>query len=137
MLQVDPHRLERFEVKLLHIHRWRLQNELELRVLEQPIGILAVSPVGRPPRRLRVAHLVRLRPQHAQKRLRTHRARAHFHVVGLLQHASSLRPERLQAEQKILKSEGTGFYARFGLGCGHRQISLVGTLTDFTSSRGP
>ena len=108
MFQVDAHGLERFEIKLLHVHRRRLQDQLELGVLEEPVRILAVAPVGRPPRGLRVAHPVGLRPQHAQKRLWTHGSRAHFHVVGLLDHASPLRPEALQAEQQILKGKRGG-----------------------------
>ena len=105
LAKIDPNRLQRLEIKLLHIHRRRLQNQLKLGVLEEPVRILAIPPIRRPPRRLRIAHPVRLGPQHAQKRLRSHRARAHFHVIRLLQHAPALRPEALQAKQQFLKRQ--------------------------------
>jgi len=99
VLQVDAHGLERLEIQLLHVCRRRLQNQLELGVFEEPVGILAVAPVGWPARGLCVAHFVGLRTLHAQKRLRAHGPRAHLYVIGLLQHAAALRPKALQTEQ--------------------------------------
>ena len=93
LAKIDANRAQGFQIKLLHILRRRLQDHLHLRVLEQPIGILAVAAIGRPPRGLHVGHVVGLRPKHAQKGLRGHRARAHFDVVGLLQDTSALRPK--------------------------------------------
>src|SRR6185437_13219495 len=56
LLEIDADCFERFEVKFLHIRRRRLQNELELRVLEQPIGILSIAAISRPARGLRITN---------------------------------------------------------------------------------
>ena len=106
LLEVDAHGSERFEVELLHVLRRRLEDELKLRVLEEPIRILAIAAVGRASRGLRIADFVRLGPEHAEKGLRGHGACADFDVVRLLQDAAALGPEALQAEEQLLKGEG-------------------------------
>ena len=80
-----PHRLEALQVQLLHFVRRRLQDDLELMVLEQPVRVLAEPTVGRTPRRLHVGHVPRRRAEHPQKRFRVHRARTHLDVERLLQ----------------------------------------------------
>ena len=82
--QVDADRLQRLQIQLLDILRRRLQDQLQLRMPEQPVRVLAIAPVGRPPARLRIRNSHRLRPQHPQKRVRRHRPRAHLHVIRLL-----------------------------------------------------
>ena len=104
-LQVDADRFKRLEVQLLHIDRRRLQNQLKLCMPEEPVGILAVAAIGRPPRGLRVAHAIGFGPQHAQKRLRRHGARANFNIERLLEDAAARCPKTLQAEQQLLKGE--------------------------------
>jgi hypothetical protein len=47
--RVDAARLEAVEIQLLHFVRRRLQYDLELVVLEQPVGVLPEAAVGRPP----------------------------------------------------------------------------------------
>ena len=105
LAKIDANGLKRLEIELLHVDRRRLQNELELGVLEEPVGILAVAAVGGAARGLRVADLVGLGAEDAQKRLRRHGAGADFDVVGLLENASALGPEGLQAEEQFLKGE--------------------------------
>jgi hypothetical protein len=78
-------------------------------MLEQPVGILAVTSVGGATRRLHIRDFVWLRPEHAQERFGSHGSGADFDVVGLLQHASALRPETLQAEDQILEGRRIGF----------------------------
>ena len=46
VLEVDADGFKRFEVELLHVDRRRLQDELELGVLEEPVGVFAVAAVG-------------------------------------------------------------------------------------------
>ena len=116
LLQIDSDRFERFEIQLLHVHRRRLQNQLKLGVLEQPVRILAIAAVGRPARGLHVTHPVGLRTQYAQKGFRRHGSRADFNVIGLLQNASALRPEGLQAENNLLKRH------RIGIGWGRQLL---------------
>ena len=113
LAQINAHRAQGFEIKFLHIFRRRLQDDLQLHVLEQAIGIFSVASVGRTARGLHVGDFVGLRPQHAQKSFRRHGARSDFDVIGLLQDASALRPESLQAEDQFLERE------RIGLGAWH------------------
>ncbi len=96
------------QIKLLHVFRRRLQNDLQLRVLIKTIGVLAVAAVSGTARRLHVCDLIRLRPQHPQESFRRHGAGADFHVVGLLQHAAAFRPEGLEPQDKLLKRQRVG-----------------------------
>ena len=47
--QINAHRGQRLQIQVLHIFRRRLQNHLQLRMLVQPVGIFAVTPVCRAP----------------------------------------------------------------------------------------
>ncbi len=67
--QVDAAGLEALEIQRLHIVGRRLQDDLELLMLEEAVGVLAEAPVGRPPRRLHVRDIPRRRPEHAQEGL--------------------------------------------------------------------
>ena len=93
LFQRNANGAEALQVKILHVGRGRLQDDLKLRVLIQPVGVLAVSPVGGPTAGLHVSHAIRSRTQHAQKCFRMHRAGANLHIIGLLQHAALLHPE--------------------------------------------
>ena len=84
-----PARLETLQVQLLNFVRCRLQDHLKLVMLEEPIGILAKSPVGRPPRWLHVGDAPVVRPKHPQERLRVHRPGTHFDVERLLEQTSA------------------------------------------------
>ena len=108
LAQVNAHRAERLQVKLLHVLRRRLQDHLQLVVLVKPVGILAIAAIGGPARRLHVGYLVGLWPKHTQKSFRRHGAGADIDVVGLLQDTSSLGPEGLEAEDEFLESRRIG-----------------------------
>ena len=58
LAQVNPKGFQAIEVELLHVVRRRLQDDLELRVLEKPVRIFAIASVGRTARRLHVGHAV-------------------------------------------------------------------------------
>ncbi len=103
--QIDPDRHQRLEIHLLNIYRWRLQDHLQLRMTKQPIRILPIPPIRRPPRRLRISDPHRFRPQHPQKSIWRHRPRPHLNVIRLLQHAPAVRPEPLQRKQKLLNRQ--------------------------------
>ncbi len=109
LAQINADRAERFKVEFLHVLRRRLQDYLQLQVLEQPVGILPVTPVGRTPRRLYVSHLIRIRPKHAQECFRSHGSGAHFDVVGLLDDRSTLSEKSLQLEDELLEGQRIGF----------------------------
>src|SRR6201996_2374423 len=98
LAQVDSYRGQRFEIDLLYALRRRLQNHLELCVLEETVRILPVASVRRTTRGLRVGNVKGTWPEYTQECLRRHGACAHFDVVGLLKHAAAGRPEGLQVE---------------------------------------
>ncbi len=77
-------------------------------MLEEAVGILAVASIRRTARGLRIGNGKRLGTEHAQKGLRRHGARAYFDVIRLLQHASTLGPERLQTKEEFLKGKSAG-----------------------------
>jgi hypothetical protein len=100
---IDAAGLEAVEVQLLHFIGGRLENHLELVVLEQAVRVLAEAPVGRPPRRLDVGDVPVRRAEHAQERLRVHRAGADLDVERLLQRAPARRPEFGQLQDQALE----------------------------------
>ena len=109
LAQVDADRAERFQVKFLNILRRRLQDHLQLLMLEEAIGIFAVTSIRRTTRRLHIGNFVRLWPQYSQESFRSHGARADLDIVWLLQHTSALRPESLQTQDQLLKGQRIGF----------------------------
>ena len=117
-----PHGLETLEIELLHFVGRRLEDHLELVVLEQPVRVLAEAAVGRPARRLDVRDVPVRRAEHAQKRLGMHRAGADLDVERLLQRAPARRPEFRQLENEILK--------------GHRHV-IAASLATRAPTSGP
>ena len=108
--QINPNRRQRLQIKFLHILRRRLQNHLKLHVFEQPVRILPIPPIRRTPRRLHISDLVRIRSEHAQKRLWRHRSCPNFNVIRLLNHRAPRGVKRLQLKDEFLKRQ------RFGIG---------------------
>jgi hypothetical protein len=96
------------KIKLLHVDRRRLENELELGVLKEPVRVLSIASVGRPAGGLGIPDLVRPGTKNPEESLRRHGAGAHFHVIRLLKDAAPLRPETLKAKEQILKRECGG-----------------------------
>jgi hypothetical protein len=80
----DAETLEAPQVHPLDVVGRGLQDDLELQVLAQAEGILAVTAVRRPARGLDVRAAPGLGSQHLQERRRVHRPRSHGHVVRLL-----------------------------------------------------
>ena len=90
LAQIDADRAQRFEVKFLHVLGRRLQDHLQLQVLEQAVGILTVAAIGGTPRGLHVRDLVWIRAEDAEECFRRHGAGADFNVVGLLDDGPAL-----------------------------------------------
>ena len=103
--RIDAARFQALEIHLLHIVRRRLENDLKLMVLEQAVRVLAEAAVGRTPRRLHVRDVPVPGPEHAEKRLRMHRAGADLDVERLLQRAPARCPEFGQLENEVLKRQ--------------------------------
>src|ERR1051326_4949759 len=132
LAQINADRGQRFQVKFLHICRWRLQDHLQLCVLIQSIGIFAIAPIRRTSRGLDVSDLVWNGPQDAKKRLRRHRSRSHFYIIRLLQNASPPRPKGLEAQNQLLKCERRGHEL-----LGNQQASLYESAERRTSDSTP
>ena len=113
-----------FEIELLQVRRRRLQDDLELVVVLQPVRVLAVAAVLRPARGLHIGGLPRLRPQRAQRRRRMERAGADLHVVGLQDDAALLGPEALQRQDQTLER---AFRAHVGLRMRSRECAWAGS----------
>ena len=100
---VDADGLERAEIELLQVRRVRLQDDLELVIVLQPVRVLAVAPVLGAAGRLHIGRAPGLRPQRAQGRGRVEGAGAHFHVVGLEDDAALVGPVALEREDQALE----------------------------------
>ena len=100
---VDAAHPQAVEIEVLRRVRRRLQDDLELVVLEQPVRVLAEAAVGGAPRRLHVGDPPRPGPEHAQERLGVHGAGPHLGVEGLVDQAAARRPEARQRRDQVLK----------------------------------
>ena len=103
LAEIDADGGQGFQVDFLYIDRRGFQDHLKLGVFEKPVGILAVTAVGRTAGWLCVGHGERPGVKNAQKGFRRHGAGAYLHVIRLLQHASALGPKGLQTEEEFLK----------------------------------
>ncbi len=103
--RIDADRREAPEIEILEVGRARLEDHLILAILAQPVGVFAIAPVGRPPRRLNIGRAPRLGPERAQHGRGMKGARAHFEVVGLEQHATVPAPIMVQREDEVLETQ--------------------------------
>jgi hypothetical protein len=115
------------EVQLLQVFRVRLQDDLVLVIVLQPVRVLAVTAVGGPARGLDVGGFPRLRPERAQRRGGMKRPRAHPHVVRLQDQTALRAPEAVEAQDHLLKGKGRRLAHRrgFGAGLGMNQPSFI------------
>ena len=112
--QVDAERLERAPVLVEHVVRARLEDHLELEVVLEAEGVLAVAAVGGPDHRLDVGGPPLAGAEAAQEGGRIHRPGGELGVVRLHDHAPALGPVRLERGQHVL----VGWR---GHGSGHRR----------------
>ena len=101
---VDADRLERAEIALEDVGRRRLQDGLELVVVLQAHGVVAIAAVRGPPRRLHVGGVPGLRAQRAQGGGGVEGAGAHFHVERLQDQAALAGPIILQGQNEFLEA---------------------------------
>ena len=104
--RVDADAAEALQVEVLEVRRRRLHDHLELVVVLQPVGVLAVAAVLGPARGLHVGRVPGLGAERAQGGGRVEGAGAHLHVVGLQDHAALLAPELLQRQDQVLERLG-------------------------------
>ena len=100
---VEAHGPERSQVELDDVRWRRLDDDLVLVVVLQPERVVAVATVGRSPRRLHIGGAPGLRAECPEERGRVERAGAHFHVIGLQDHATAIGPVTLQRQQQVLE----------------------------------
>jgi hypothetical protein len=73
-----------------YVGRGRLQDYLKLLVFVEPVGVLAIAPVGGAAAGLHVSDAIRLRSKDAQKCFRRHGTRTYFYVIGFLDDATAI-----------------------------------------------
>ena len=91
------------QIELLDIFRRGLNDDLELMMLEQTVGVIAITTVSGATGGLYISHTPGLRAQNPQKGGRVHGASALFNVVGLCHDAFLISPEFLQFQNNCLK----------------------------------
>jgi hypothetical protein len=91
--RVDAARLEALQIELLHLVRRRLQNDLELMVLERAVRVFPEAAVRRTSGGLHVGDIPMRRPEHAEKGLGVHGPGTHLEVERLLQGTTPRCPE--------------------------------------------
>jgi hypothetical protein len=102
-LGIDADGIERLEIEVLDVVGRRLEDDLELIVVLQPVGVLAVAAVLRPARGLHIRGVPGVRPERAQGGRGMEGAGADLHVVGLQDHAAVVRPIALQCQDQSLE----------------------------------
>ncbi len=107
-LEVEADGLERAQVEVEDVRRRGLEDDLELVVVLQAIGVLAIAPVLGTARGLHVGRAPRLRPERAQEGRGVRGARAHFHVVGLQDRATLAGPVVLEGQDEALERAHRG-----------------------------
>ena len=125
---VDADAAQTLQVEILEIRGRRLHDHLELVVVLQPVGVLAVAAVLGAARGLHVDRVPGPGAERAQRRGRVEGARPHLHVVGLQDHAALLAPELLQRQDQVLERPG-GLQAVAGA-CGACEVALAGAFSD-------
>jgi len=102
-LGIDADRVERLEIEVLDVVRRRLQDHLELVVMLQPVGVLAVAAVLGPARGLHVSGVPGSGPECAQCGGGMEGAGADLHVIGLQDDAAIVRQKRCSARMRPWK----------------------------------
>ena len=122
---VDADRREALEIDLLRVLRRRLEDDLELRVRLQPVGVLAVAGVVGSDAGLDVGDVPRLRAENAQGGGRVAGARPDLGVERLGDERTPRGPELLEPQDHLLHRGRTG-RGRAGGGGGHGSSLLDG-----------
>ena len=101
---IDADRGEAAEVEVLEVGRARLQDDLILVIMLEPVGILAVAAVGGGGGRAGRKRRFQVSGPSARKRRRgVERARPHLHVVGLEDQAAVAAPVIVERQDHALE----------------------------------
>ena len=104
--RVDTDVAQRIQIQLLDIGRVRLEHHLELIIMLQTVGVLAIAAIGRAAAGLHIGRVPDFRADRAQEGGRVEGACTYLHVVGLQDYAALLRPEGLQGKDQALEGLG-------------------------------
>ena len=94
---------ERIEIAVLDIQRRRFHDDLILEVVEETVRVLAVAAVGRPPDRVDISDIARLRAHGAEESGGGHCRRPFFDVVRLADNAALVSPVTVQSGNDFLE----------------------------------
>ena len=103
--RVDSNSLKRVEVELLGVHRRGLDEHLELIVVLQAVGVLAVAAVSGTAARLRIAGAPSAGAERAERRGGMEGAGADLRVIGLHDDATLGAPVLLELQNDVLEGE--------------------------------
>jgi hypothetical protein len=106
--QVHTQLLERREIKVLNVRRRWFEDDLELIVMGQPVGVLSIAPVGGTDGRLYVRGPPWPVIQAAQEGSRVEGPGAHLGVIWLHDDATLPGPVILQGKYYLLKGREVG-----------------------------
>ena len=106
LARVDADGFERLQVEFHRVAGIRLEDDLELVMQLEAVGVLAVAPIVRADGGFHVGHVPGFGAQHAQEGGRVHRAGADLGVVGLADQAAFFGPEFLQLQDDGLEGRG-------------------------------
>jgi len=67
------------------------------------VGVLTVTAIGRPAAGLRIGGSPGLRAEGPKKCRRVKGSRAHFQIVGLMDHTATIRPKAMQGQDEVLE----------------------------------
>ena len=101
---IEPDGREASQIERLHVGGGWFDDDLILVIMLEPVGVVAIAPVGRPARGLDIGRSPGARPERAQRRRGVEGARAHLHVVGLQDGAALRRPIGLKPQDHLLKA---------------------------------
>ena len=136
LCRLDADGAQGVEVELLGVVRRRLHEHLELIVVLQAVGVLAVTAVGGTAAGLSIAGAPGLVAKRAQRRGPVERASADLAVIGLQHDATLGRPVVLQGEDDLLERQGILVHRSLPSYVAQGEAHASPTLQDYGISRG-
>ena len=112
--EVDADGFEAAEVLIDDVGGRGLEDDLELLVLIEAIGVFAVAAVGGAAAGLNISDTIWFRAKNAQKCFGGHGAGADFEVVGFGDNAAAVGPVFFEGEDGVLEGGGLGHRAARG-----------------------
>ena len=103
IVAVDADGEQALQIEVLDVGRRRLQDDLKLIIVLEPVRVLAIAAILGAARWLHVSRAPGVRTQRSKSGGRVERRRAHLHVIGLENDAALIRPEALKPQDQVLE----------------------------------